>query len=118
MHPLVRSLMAISLERRFRIIVLFVFGVLTLGLATRVNGATTSYTYDSLNRLTKAIYPDATVITYTYDAAGNRSSQVISSADANLTSLVPSAGNLAPVFASGTTDYTAIVPSVSASITV
>jgi YD repeat-containing protein len=34
--------------------------------------ATTSYTYDALNRLTRATYPDGSVINYTYDAAGNR----------------------------------------------
>src|ERR1035438_5424821 len=36
------------------------------------NGATTSYTYDSLNRLTKADYGGGLEISYTYDAAGNR----------------------------------------------
>jgi YD repeat-containing protein len=34
-------------------------------------GAVT-YTYDDLNRLTKAEYTNGTVIAYTYDAAGNR----------------------------------------------
>ena len=39
---------------------------------TSYPSATTSYTYDALNRLTRATYPDGSVINYTYDAAGNR----------------------------------------------
>lgn len=37
-----------------------------------VQAATLTYTYDSLNRLTKIQYDNGTVIEYTYDAAGNR----------------------------------------------
>ena len=33
--------------------------------------ASVQYTYDGLNRLTTAAYPDGTTIQYTYDAAGN-----------------------------------------------
>ena len=36
------------------------------------------FTYDSLNRLTRARYPDGTSIAYAYDSAGNRLSQVLS----------------------------------------
>lgn len=43
------------------------------------NAATTSCSYDSLNRLTKADYGNGLVINYTYDAAGNRLAQVMSS---------------------------------------
>src|ERR1017187_4819084 len=47
----------------------FLAVALTGGFA---DGATTSYTYDSLNRLTKADYGGGLEISYTYDAAGNR----------------------------------------------
>jgi len=42
-----------------------------------LRAAATTYTYDSLSRLTAVTYPDGTTISYTYDAAGNRLSQVI-----------------------------------------
>ncbi len=45
----------------------------------RADGATTSFTYDSLNRLTTADYGNGLVISYTYDAAGNRLSQAVTS---------------------------------------
>ena len=35
-------------------------------------GATITYTYDNLNRLTKVIYGDGTTEEFTYDATGNR----------------------------------------------
>ena len=35
-------------------------------------GATCTYTYDNLNRLTKVTYGDGTTEEFTYDAAGNR----------------------------------------------
>ena len=38
-----------------------------------------TYTYDVLNRLTRAEYEGSTVIEYTYDAAGNRTSQLVRS---------------------------------------
>lgn len=37
---------------------------------------TTSYTYDKLNRLTKADYSDGTFEAYTYDASGNRLTKI------------------------------------------
>ena len=40
-------------------------------------GATVTYTYDNLNRLTKVVYGDGTTEEFTYDAAGNRLSQVV-----------------------------------------
>ena len=52
--------------------------LLALGCAA-VHAASGQYTYDSLNRLTRAAYVDGTTIVYTYDAAGNRLSQVIAS---------------------------------------
>ena len=39
---------------------------------TTPNGNTIEYEYDSLNRLTRKIYPDSSEVTYVYDANGNR----------------------------------------------
>ena len=41
-------------------------------------GATISYEYDRLNRLTSVTYGDGTRIAYAYDAAGNRLKRTIS----------------------------------------
>lgn len=38
-------------------------------------GATISYSYDQLGRLTAVLYDNATCTAYTYDAVGNRTSQ-------------------------------------------
>ena len=43
------------------------------------NAGATSYTYDSLNRLTSVDYGGGNSITYSYDAAGNRLSVVVTS---------------------------------------
>ena len=74
----------------------------------RVDAAATSYTYDSLNRLTQTTYSDGTVITYTYDAAGNRLTQTVSTQIQNYTisvSASPLAGGTVSgggTFAAGT----------------
>lgn len=47
------------------------------GISMSVSAATTSCTYDSLNRLAKTDYGNGLVINYTYDAAGNRITQVM-----------------------------------------
>jgi YD repeat-containing protein len=41
-------------------------------LQTTIFAQMTGYSYDSLNRLTRVVYSDGTIIVYTYDAAGNR----------------------------------------------
>ena len=41
-------------------------------LATAAFAQSSSYSYDSLNRLTNVVYSNGSVISYTYDAAGNR----------------------------------------------
>src|SRR3990170_6791398 len=46
------------------LIILFTVGI--------VHAATITYTYDSLNRLTRVDYGNGYTIEYTYDAAGNR----------------------------------------------
>ena len=37
----------------------------------------TTYTYDSLNRLTKVVYDNGVTVTYSYDALGNRTSKKV-----------------------------------------
>lgn len=59
-----------SLSERNIIAALFV--VLFSFLSMQANAATTTYTYDSLNRLTKADYGNGLTFNYTYDATGNR----------------------------------------------
>ncbi len=55
-----------------------------------------TYTYDSLNRLVKAVYADGTTIAYSYDSSGNRLALVISNPNGTLPSQVtltsPSSG--------------------------
>src|ERR1700720_15910 len=70
---------AIVLKTKLRVVLLLAAMVLLSGFFMRVDGAATSYTYDSLNRLTQTTYSDGTVITYTYDAAGNRLGQSVTS---------------------------------------
>lgn len=57
---------------------------------------TITYTYDSLNRLTKVVYSSGATIIYTYDAAGNRISiQITGGSDTtgfSLNSVTPQAG--------------------------
>lgn len=36
-----------------------------------------TYTYDNLNRLTKVIYDNGTIITYSFDALGNRTGKKV-----------------------------------------
>jgi uncharacterized protein (TIGR03437 family) len=54
------------------------FILIAASAAGVVHGASITYDYDTLNRLTRVAYPDGTTISYTYDPAGNRLSQVIS----------------------------------------
>lgn len=55
------------MKRRLLYILAAVFAVLQAFSQTSV-----SYTYDNLNRLTKATYSNGVTVTYTYDALGNR----------------------------------------------
>ena len=53
---------------------LFCFGI-ALTAATQVSASTT-YTYDTLGRLSCVLYDNGMKITYTYDPAGNRTQVV------------------------------------------
>jgi YD repeat-containing protein len=55
---------------------LLFFGILLFPF--QGTGATISYEYDRLNRLTSVTYGDGTRIAYTYDGAGNRLGRTIS----------------------------------------
>lgn len=50
---------------------------LTLGIVSFAHASTTTYTYDSMDRLSTIVHSDETEISYTYDKAGNRVSRVI-----------------------------------------
>src|SRR3989304_3578407 len=54
------------------------FPLFTVGV---VHAATITYTYDSLNRLTKVDYGNNITITYAYDASGNRLTLVSTPSD-------------------------------------
>jgi len=51
------------------------FIALIVGLSSPADAATT-YTYDTLGRVSTATYPNGVVITYSYDPAGNRTQVV------------------------------------------
>jgi YD repeat-containing protein len=53
-------------------ILLVLVSLVVLGLALPCFAGKVSYEYDNLYRLTKATYPNGTVIEYSYDKAGNR----------------------------------------------
>jgi len=59
-----RASMSNTMRLTAALIILFTAGI--------VHAATITYTYDSLNRLTKVDYGNGDTIEYTYDAAGNR----------------------------------------------
>ncbi|MGB7605591.1 MAG: RHS repeat-associated core domain-containing protein [Lutisporaceae bacterium] len=48
---------------------------------------TTSYTYDSLNRLEKVVEPDGKTTTYTFDKAGNRLTETMAIANDTVTAM-------------------------------
>lgn len=60
------------LNKRTRGVWLTASLLFALALCPQAFAESLSYTYDSLNRLTKVDYGNGTVINYTYDAAGNR----------------------------------------------
>ena len=45
------------------------------------NGAETTYTYDSLDRLLSVTYSDGSTVTYEYDALNNRTKEIYSNGD-------------------------------------
>ena len=45
--------------------------------AARIAGATVSYTYDEIGRVTSITYDDGKRVAYSYDAAGNRTQHVV-----------------------------------------
>jgi len=61
-------------KETFYLIMLIVTATFTL--INSLYASTARYEYDDLNRLTRAIYDETTVIEYTYDEVGNRTRRV------------------------------------------
>ena len=60
-------------EARIAIFVIIAGSLLSLWPST---ATATIYEYDALNRLTRVVYDEGTVIEYTYDAVGNRTRRI------------------------------------------
>jgi len=61
-----------SLISKSNILILMIIVVCFLFIGAKSHAAAITYTYDSLNRLTRVVYGNGDTIEYTYDAAGNR----------------------------------------------
>jgi len=73
--------------------------------STMVDPATTSYFYDSLDRLTNTTYPDGKSVQYAYDKAGNRISLSYPGGTASLTYAYDAANRLSQI-TQGTLQWT------------
>ena len=73
--------MLVRLWKAARMVTIAVLALLAALMPEGI-GATTSFTYDQLGRLTTALYDNGTCIAYAYDANGNRTSETITSAGA------------------------------------
>lgn len=62
---------------------LIVACVSLFGIAESLTGATFTYYYDSLDRLTNAVYSDGSRESYSYDASGNRLTRLTSGSTTN-----------------------------------
>lgn len=58
-------------------VLIFSLSLLQIILCTPCLAESVTYTYDDLNRLTKADYGNGTAISYTYDEVGNRTQKYI-----------------------------------------
>jgi len=83
------------MKRKFNIV--FFIGILIfLFISIPSFSETVQYTYDNLNRITKAEYSDGTVIKYTYDAAGNRMNEEVVLGTHAITASAGSNGAISP----------------------
>jgi len=64
-----------------------------LVMAPAAFAATITYTYDSLDRVIRAVHTDGTVITYTYDAAGNMLARSVGTGGASLPTVTTGAAS-------------------------
>jgi len=76
---------------------LFGIGIfLSLFISILAFSETVQYTYDNLDRITKAEYSDGTVIEYAYDAAGNRMDEKVALGSHTITASAGSNGAISP----------------------
>jgi len=76
---------------------LFGIGIfLSLFFSISAFSETVQYTYDNLDRITKAEYSDGTVVEYTYDAAGNRMNEEVKLGSHTITASADSNGTILP----------------------
>jgi len=67
---------------------------LLVGVATSLApAASVTYTYDTLDRVIRAVYTDGTVITYTYDAVGNMLTRSVGTGGASLPTVTTGAAS-------------------------
>jgi YD repeat-containing protein len=90
--------MGIFINRSFRLSYL---AMVIIALPFPASAENVTYTYDNLNRLTRAQYPDGAVIEYTYDAAGNRLARNLTIQSVNPPPPPPPPANQTPVAHAG-----------------
>jgi len=76
--------------------ILFLITIFSLFISIPTFPETVQYTYDNLNRITKAEYSDGTVIEYSYDAAGNRMNEEVVLGTHAITASAGSNGIISP----------------------
>ncbi len=59
-----------------KIAILPLAALIVLGAVVSASANPTTYTYDTLGRVSTVTYPNGTVVTYTYDPAGNRTTVI------------------------------------------
>jgi len=81
---------------KFSILLFFIGILISLFFSMPSFSETVQYTYDNLNRITKAEYSDGTVIKYSYDANGNRMNEEVKLGTHSINASAGSNGTISP----------------------